>query len=1141
MKKIIALILCMLQMLLSLNVAAQSEKNIILDVPSVNYNTNEVTISGRLDNYTYSYWNNSQITLFVIKSNTTPAAAQLDSSLLFNIEEIAPERDGTFTYTFKHSFKELVDKCSVYVNYNGYATAKASYTISDSNYEEALSGRVLLAVNSPLYYYNGEKLDSVIFPYSAGEEIYIPAKILSADAAEGAYTAVSSLENATVYEDSGIICIGEPISNEQAASLQRLFGIHVAENGDNTSSGMSNLPVKTISRALELYRLGATQDIFIHEGVYEDTITLDAADAGLNIRGIGDVIVKPKTVKIPANEFKLVQDEAVLESLPHTARGSVLYADFKDCNINFPEISLGILTQNNSYYKVYQNNTELTNARYPNGSGFTSASSVLEGSTDYSSEVIYYNDTNKLTLWNEAKDARVSIFRSSGYYMDDKSLVETSTADKSITLDNPSGIKPAQTIGKRFFVYNLLQELDVPGEWYIDRENEKIYCFPLDDFNGLEIAQSTDSIIRIDGADNVTVENLSIERTRGTGVEIYGSDTVKIIDCKVSSIGKYGIFADNVTNTVIDGCEVTNISKGGIYVNYKAYHDPDLVAQNNIIKNCTVYNIGTENYISGAVYVGGTKNKVSHNTIYDTPHMAIWFDGNDNSIEYNEIYNALKLCDDAGVIYTNAGLLGFGNTVMFNYIHDCTTLNPNPTELYMIYLDYTSSGVVVKENIFDAGENSYFAFGLFGGGRNNSLDSNIFIGDSAFVLSSRYQTGTMHDNLIKAAELPKYIDSLTDSQKALWFEKYSGIEDEYNYYKNGNNSSIGVPRLCRIVNNTFADDYYGTLSSLFYESTAESHAFFKRKASQGFNNTKNNGTFSGNTYVTEVNTQGEPAMDSGCGNINLDADRFNVLYPQNNMTIESGKQRIVWDKSIGAEKYIVQIYAANNLTQAVFETETTENFADAELSQGEYVLKLTAVNSDESIVKSIEFECSDTVFYTTSGNTENTACDLILYASIKGNQTNVTANIQDKNQSVTECSVSYETVGDRSVIKVSPKAILRPQSDYTLIFSNGLQTTFKTGKLLNAESVFKKQNDKTAVDVKINSLLERNSNEVNVIFAGKTSDGALQTIKYPVILLSPQQVTSVKDSIDNGLKAEVYIWEEFYSMLPLADKMYMNE
>ena len=246
MKKIIALILCMLQMLLSLNVAAQSEKNIILDVPSVNYNTNEVTISGRLDNYTYSYWNNSQITLFVIKSNTTPAAAQLDSSLLFNIEEIAPERDGTFTYTFKHSFKELVDKCSVYVNYNGYATAKASYTISDSNYEETLSGRVLLALNSPLYYYNGVKLDSVIFPYSVGEEIYIPAKILSADAAEGTYTAVSSLENATVYEDSGIICIGEPISNEQAASLQRLFGIHVAENGDNTSSGMSNLPVKTI-------------------------------------------------------------------------------------------------------------------------------------------------------------------------------------------------------------------------------------------------------------------------------------------------------------------------------------------------------------------------------------------------------------------------------------------------------------------------------------------------------------------------------------------------------------------------------------------------------------------------------------------------------------------------------------------------------------------------------------------------------------------------------------------------------------------------------------------------------------------------------------------------------------------------------
>lgn len=1123
------------------NASAQTDKDILLDVPVIDYATNEITISGTLDDYTYSMWNNSRITLYVVKNGVEPAEILLDDSVLFNIAEFSPEKDGTFSYTFEHQFKESFDRCRVYVNYSGYNCNQISYSISDENYNEILSDRVIIAVNSPVYYNNGEKYEAENIPYYYEDDIYIPSEMISPEGQEGTYMLLSDISGASYYEEGGIICIGDKISDDNAMILQPLFGLHVSIDGNDTLYGMNNSPVKTIARALELYKLGAAREIFVHQGVYEETILLDEAFSGITLKGIGEVTVKTDPVKIPLSEFKLVQEDDILSSLPHTARGKVLYADFPDCNIEYPSLMGSITKQNESYYKVYQNGTELTNARYPNGEGFTIASGSLTDTEDYSCEVIYYDDTEKLTRWNDAKDARVSIFRMCGYNMSNISLIKTDVNDKSITLDNPTGIKSHQVIGDRFFVYNLIQELDIPGEWYIDRENERIYVFPIDDFNGLEIATSTDSVIKIDNADNVLIENINFERTRGTGIEIRNADTVNIKNCNVDSAGKYGIFADGVTDTIIDGCEVSNISKGGIYVNYAAYHDPDLKVQNNIIQNCDVYNIGTENFIAGGIYIGGTGNKVSGNTIHDTPHMAIWFDGNDNTVEYNEIYNALKYCDDAGIIYSNAGVYGFGSVVQYNYIHDCPTLNPNPTELYMIYLDYTTSGTTVKNNIFDAGDNLYHSFGLFGGGRNNVLDSNIFIGDAAFVLSNRYQNGAMHDALIESAGLPNYINSLTDSQKALWFEKYHAVEEEYKYYINGDDKNIGVPRDCEIKNNIFCADYYGTLSSDSYESDAEYFAFFKKKASAGFNSTKNNGVITGNTYVTEVNLQEHPAMNSGRSNISIDADAFDILYPQNNMMAESGKHRIVWNRDSGAEKYIVKVYSKDNVATPVFETETTNNFADAELTEGRYSVEITGINADENKSCTSEFECKDIVLYSTSGSLENIACDAAIYVSVPAGNTDITPELFNADDVLVESTTYYENIGNRRIIRTASQKLLAPEKTYTLVIANDIKLNLKTNKLCTAKSEFKDENGSMLTSVKLESLLERTAFDFDVFVAGKTTGGTLESIRHIPVTLTPQQSKILNENVNSGLNAEVYVWNADSSLTPLTEKMSVND
>ena len=52
----------------------------------------------------------------------------------------------------------------------------------------------------------------------------------------------------------------------------------------------------------------------------------------------------------------------------------------------------------------------------------------------------------------------------------------------------------------RYFVFNLLEELDRPGEWYLDRENRKLYLYPpaaIEDAKIL-LTQLTEPLVELD-------------------------------------------------------------------------------------------------------------------------------------------------------------------------------------------------------------------------------------------------------------------------------------------------------------------------------------------------------------------------------------------------------------------------------------------------------------------------------------------------------------------------------------------------------------------------------------------------------------------------------------------------------------------
>lgn len=105
--------------------------------------------------------------------------------------------------------------------------------------------------------------------------------------------------------------------------------------------------------------------------------------------------------------------------------------------------------------------------------------------------------------------------------------------------------------------------------------------------------------------------------------------------------------------------------------------------------------------------------------------MAIRLMGNDNVIEYNEIFNVLTDVDDSGAIYAYRTKTNRGNVIENNYLHDLKSFINNTSHgIYAVYLDDMFDGAKINGNIFE----DIDGFGVFiNGGRDNKITNNIGI------------------------------------------------------------------------------------------------------------------------------------------------------------------------------------------------------------------------------------------------------------------------------------------------------------------------------------------------------------------------------------------------------------------------------
>lgn len=335
--------------------------------------------------------------------------------------------------------------------------------------------------------------------------------------------------------------------------------------------------------------------------------------------------------------------------------------------------------------------------------------------------------------------------------------------------------------GQRFFYLNVLEELDQPGEWFLDHDSGIVYLWPPKPLDACEttISLLDQPMVSLDGASHITLRGLTFECARGDAVRVKGGGHCRLAGCSIRLMGNYGVIVEGGADHTVIACDVENTGDGGVKL--AGGDRQTLTPAGHLIQNCSFRKQGrwSKCYVP-AIEIEGVGIRAANNLIQEHPHCAIQFVGNDHCIELNHIHHVALETGDVGAIYTGRNWTYRGNVVRHNFLHHTGGVGIGSNGVYM---DDCVSGTTIVGNVFYKVPNAVF----LGGGRDHHVENNIFVDCSPAVwidgrgLSKRPVWHNMVYDLMKL--------ELYAVPQELYRDRYPAIRDLDKYYAQDN----GVP------------------------------------------------------------------------------------------------------------------------------------------------------------------------------------------------------------------------------------------------------------------------------------------------------------------------------------------------------------
>jgi hypothetical protein len=355
----------------------------------------------------------------------------------------------------------------------------------------------------------------------------------------------------------------------QKHNMTRLY---VSPNGDDSNPGTMQAPLATIEKARDMFRTGKKQNILgndtlriiLRGGTYYTSGAIEfsekdsaTGDYPLVISAFpGEKAIISGGNELSPSDFKPLQDKEIINRIVEKeARSKILTADLRSMGITdygtFKQhgFSTAILP---AQMELFIDNKPMTIAKWPN-KGVVPVTDVLDpGSVPYEHDFSMRGGTigfdyDRAKYWNHADNIWLWGYFGAGYADDNLGVEDINLKEKTIKLKQASmfGIKKSdpdeewagRIIG--YYAYNIPEEIDMPGEYYIDHETGILYLYPPDNFEGAKITVSMNEqpLLAVENTSDILFKNLIFECGRGMGVYLEGGHHISFDNCTMRNFG----------------------------------------------------------------------------------------------------------------------------------------------------------------------------------------------------------------------------------------------------------------------------------------------------------------------------------------------------------------------------------------------------------------------------------------------------------------------------------------------------------------------------------------------------------------------------------------------------------------------------
>ena len=538
----------------------------------------------------------------------------------------------------------------------------------------------------------------------------------------------------------------------------------VSLKGDDKNPGTKDKPFRSMEQARDAIRSykkinsypknGFT--VWISEGDYQlkKSFELNEEDSGQkdnpvkycsitgeSVRFLGGISLNP-------GDFKKVTDTEILKRFDPNVRDKILQIDLKSLGItNYGEhkqFGHGLPVVN-APLELFINHQIMPLAKYPNDGRIDIGELIDPGSNprngDYSDRggVFKYTD-QRHSKWLKNDDIWFQGCFKYGW-ADDKIKVDfIDTVKKYVRMSKPHlyGLGSGENYNQ-YIALNILEEIDLLGEWYLERKTGILYLYPKDDLlnSSIEISMMEEPLFCLMNVSNIIISGLTFEVTRGIGIYMEGGENNLIAGCIIRNTGTVGILngkgakkttphlaGDNYDgmpvskdlgtlqnqiyyntswdrncgkNTGILSCDVYNNGSGGIVLGGGS--KKELIPGGNFVRNCKIHDYQLRNKSQAmGIYIDGCGNIIANNEIYNADLQAILVRGNAHIFEYNNIHHVAMNANDASAWYIGRDPSDRGNILRYNFFHHVGRTDRK--WIMGVYFDDAACDALVEGNVF---------------------------------------------------------------------------------------------------------------------------------------------------------------------------------------------------------------------------------------------------------------------------------------------------------------------------------------------------------------------------------------------------------------------------------------------------------